>query len=335
MDEFYEGSEKLLEVWFPCTLNSVNDDPDLRNIDRKSINKILNKVNCEILNVIKDSSQVAYLLSESSLFVTRNTLILKTCGTTTLLNAFDELLDCAQDVGFNKEESLVFYSRRKFVKPGLQSSPHHCFTQEASVLQKYYPDGIYHAFGALNDECWYLFLSERDIKLRKPDQTFELIMSELDPEAMTPFFEPESGEPKQDATKVSGIDTIFEGKRPLIDDHLFSPCGYSMNGLLGNEHYYTIHITPQQAFSYASFETNQPMMDYTPLLEKVLMIFRPKHVLLSLFANETSVAKEALEFPFSERQFGNYRRLDYARSSFGTYELVFTRLLLNSQKEAP
>lgn len=33
MDEFYEGSEKLLEVWFPYTLNA-QDDPDLRNIDR-------------------------------------------------------------------------------------------------------------------------------------------------------------------------------------------------------------------------------------------------------------------------------------------------------------
>ena len=55
-------------------------------------------------------------------------------------------------------------------------------------------------------------------------------------------------------TTDSGIRSIFEELD--IDDYVFEPCGYSMNGL--NEQgsidgqYSTIHITPEEGFSYAS-----------------------------------------------------------------------------------
>ena len=38
-----------------------------------------------------------------------------------------------------------------------------------------------------------------------------------------------------------------------IDDYVFEPCGYSMNGVEGGT-FSTVHITPEQGFSYASFE---------------------------------------------------------------------------------
>lgn len=39
----------------------------------------------------------------------------------------------------------------------------------------------------------------------------------------------------------------------VIDDYVFEPCGYSMNGQQGGV-FSTIHITPEDGFSYASFE---------------------------------------------------------------------------------
>ncbi|KAG2279873.1 hypothetical protein Bca52824_051093 [Brassica carinata] len=52
-------------------------------------------------------------------------------------------------------------------------------------------------------------------------------------------------------TRLSGIDMI--NANAFICDFAFDPCGYSMNGVDGDR-YSTIHVTPEDGFSYASFE---------------------------------------------------------------------------------
>lgn len=52
-------------------------------------------------------------------------------------------------------------------------------------------------------------------------------------------------------TAASGISSLLPNAK--IDDYVFEPCGYSMNGLEGDG-FSTIHITPEEAFSYASLE---------------------------------------------------------------------------------
>ncbi len=73
----------------------------------------------------------------------------------------------------------------------------------------------------------------------------------------------------------SGIGDLFPGA--VCDDFLFDPCGYSVNGLLG-EGYFTIHITPQEGCSYASFETNINLPCYKELIEKVFFLERKKNL---------------------------------------------------------
>ena len=52
-------------------------------------------------------------------------------------------------------------------------------------------------------------------------------------------------------TAASGIGSLLGNAQ--IDDYIFEPCGYSMNGLEGAA-FSTIHITPEDGFSYASLE---------------------------------------------------------------------------------
>lgn len=73
------------------------------------------------------------------------------------------------------------------------------------------------------------------------------------------------------------------------DAFSFAPCGYSSNSIetdLGG-YYYTLHITPESGWSYASFETNFPFNDKSPVsivtvLLKILKIFDPKKFSLTL-----------------------------------------------------
>ena len=63
-----------------------------------------------------------------------------------------------------------------------------------------------------------------------------------------------------------GLSGIYPSS--LLDPHIFSPCGYSLNGLVG-PHYWTVHVTPQQSCSFASFESDVSHSAYTDLVNQV------------------------------------------------------------------
>lgn len=64
--------------------------------------------------------------------------------------------------------------------------------------------------------------------LPEPDQTIEILMTDLDVNILSIFTKEECADAK-DATVRSGIHKILPGM--IIDDYLFEPCGYSMNGV--------------------------------------------------------------------------------------------------------
>jgi hypothetical protein len=79
----------------------------------------------------------------------------------------------------------------------------------------------------------------------------------------------------------------------VVHDHLFDPCGYSMNGVASKDCYWTIHITPEAHCSYVSFETNVRPAAYGPLVSKVLRAFQPRRATMVVQADKFSPAISA------------------------------------------
>ena len=68
-----------------------------------------------------------------------------------------------------------------------------------------------------------------------------------------------------------------------IEEHVFEPSGYSLNGVL-DDLYATVHVTPQEHGSYASFESNYDFgADLSAACRRVLEIFRPRAFDVVLF----------------------------------------------------
>lgn len=143
---------------------------------------MLDMVNCKILSVLESESVDAYLLSESSMFVFPHKLILKTCGTTTLLLGLQRMLHIAAvDAGFpfHNAESVndikaaatpyrVFYSRKKFLFPDRQQGPHRSWKQEVKYLDDMFEGGSAYMVGKMNGDHWYLYITSPNQSLTPP-----------------------------------------------------------------------------------------------------------------------------------------------------------------------
>jgi S-adenosylmethionine decarboxylase len=201
---------------------------------------MLDLVNCKVLSVIESEHIDAYLLSESSMFVFPHKLILKTCGTTTLLCGVPRILEIAAlSAGFphvvaNPLKGIpaaattyrVFYSRKNFLFPDKQRSPHRSWGDEVRYLDKMFLGGSAYIVGKMNGEHWYLYLTAPGSALTPPatpdsdkvrnietetkwlqvpetmltkgtsgggieeanDETLEVLMTDLDPENAKQFY---------------------------------------------------------------------------------------------------------------------------------------------------
>ncbi|KAG0062931.1 spermidine resistance protein [Linnemannia elongata] len=368
----FEGPEKLLEIWFgsaPYLLQGIRTIPTefqtpvseedalggsdrygLRIVPKPVWDEMLAIVKCQVLNSIQNDCMDAFLLSESSFFVYPHKLILKTCGTTTLLMALPKILEIAQNYCGLEKVWRVFYSRKTFMFPERQLHVHRDWKDEVAFLDRHFEHGSAYTVGKVNGDHWCLYLtapqddclshitsrrnsfssdtvvnnndenssdvvvvgghgetgaqplsivtrevagesgaaspiasspslssasslssSSSSISIASSsssasylypshDQTVEILMTNLNPEAMKRFYQREDDVPGT----VGGIrvdqETGLAGLFPQaqLDSFLFTPCGYSANALQDGN-YYTIHVTPEPVCSYASFETNIPV----------------------------------------------------------------------------
>jgi S-adenosylmethionine decarboxylase len=229
------------------------------------------------------------------------------------------------------------------------------------------------------------------------DYTVEIMMSDLAQPARAPFFcsgdgggvppltDAERGMKMSEATRIT---TLFPTHLTTLDAYAFTPCGYSSNALIKwgmdsdskpakhppgghipSEHgehevgsegegYYTIHVTPEEGYSYASFECNIALPADTPhsvnpageftripdlrtLVRRVAAIFQPGRLTLSIFMSTSNyqdsrgdteieaaqkafrAALQGIEKPDAPGESVRYRRTDKINYEFGSYDLAF------------
>ncbi|KAL8935351.1 MAG: hypothetical protein Q9211_004743 [Gyalolechia sp. 1 TL-2023] len=181
----FEGPEKLLEVWFsasPLSLPEASAPGGLKVVPSEVWKEMLDLVNCKVLSIVESEDVDAYLLSESSMFVFPHKLILKTCGTTTLLSGLPKILEIAA-LGAKFPHALgdtvrgtataaipyrVFYSRKNFLFPDRQRGPHRSWRDEVKSLDRLFLGGSAYMIGKMNGQHWYLYLTEPNTMLTPP-----------------------------------------------------------------------------------------------------------------------------------------------------------------------
>ena len=124
---------------------------------RIQLEKMLTLAKCEIISYCGNSEIDAYVLSESSLFISKRRIILKTCGTTTPLDCMETIIELVQE--FTKYDMVedIYYSRKNFKRPALQHSQHRSFENEVNLLDKFFQDGAAYCMGTMNKDCWYMY----------------------------------------------------------------------------------------------------------------------------------------------------------------------------------
>lgn len=112
----FEGSEKRLEVDF--VLGGAAPAHGLRALCREQLDELMTLAHCCIVSSRSNQSFDAYVLSESSLFVYPTKWVLKTCGTTRLLDSVPRLLEMASAIGVQPVRAK--FSRATFLFPEQQ-----------------------------------------------------------------------------------------------------------------------------------------------------------------------------------------------------------------------
>ena len=326
-EEFFEGPEKTLEVVFHP---GFGIERGLKALTREQLDTLCELAKCSILSQISSKEVDAYILSESSLFIYEYKFIMKTCGTTTLLHCLQTLLEYTDAL----EMVLVSlnYFRKNLNQPDSQIHPHHSFESEIEYINTHAQlEKRLHSksfiLGPLNSDHLFVYMAHicplekvsmdhyiksvssnvstsskaegsQGLALDKPrlgivlpnKGSLNLMMFGLDPSFCNHFYEENSASAKE-MTQKSGISNLILGT--IVDEKAFSPCGYSMNAI-SNNYYYTVHITPQESCSYASFETNLDVSTTShSFICNILSVFRPTSFVLTFFT-------ESINKPFKE-----------------------------------
>ena len=124
-----------------------------------------------------------------------------------------------------------------------------------------------------------------------------------------------------------------------VDDYVFEPCGYSMNGLCGDE-YSTVHITPEAGFSYCSVEhSNVPVSVADPeaYARKVAATFNPGRFSLAVSTDAPLAAaadiRRVPSLPGYRRVQASHQEIDASGGAVSFY--TFVKETRGSRRRAP
>jgi len=300
----FEGSEKRVELTF-----ALGADPrGLRALSRGQIDQLMTLAACEVVEARDSEEFDAYVLSESSLFVYPTRFVLKTCGTTRLLNAVPECVALAEELGLQVDR--VRYSRASFLFPENQPLIYQDWNKEVDFLNQHF-DGLpggpsaYVLGDSQSGLQWHIYAADRTARSaqtlsRAPTYSLEVCMTELGREQADQFRRLHPAETAAQCTERTGIADMFKGS--LIDDYVFDPCGYSMNGVFGKG-LSTIHVTPEPECSFASCEASYwdpAKLDPAKLVADCTGVFMPGRMVVAMTTDADDAPawdKHVLSFP--------------------------------------
>lgn len=291
---FFEGTEKRVEIDFMGS-------GDLRNAARCHWDEVVRLSGTQILNSKATPEFTSFLLSESSLFVYPKKAILKTCGRTVPVTAVPKLMEIAKEQGLESE--WLCYSRKNFLAPHEQPAEHQSLEAEIEVCRKACGKvGEGYVLGPMTGEHWLIYDANFQYvdSSTRGDFQVDIMMYDLPKDVQATFYTNEPEGSRKGAMKMtqdSGLGDIIKWIGGEVDDYCFDKCGYSCNVHAGDS-YCTVHVTPQDECSYASFESNfcssrvgipeedgvEKKLD--ELVSKVIDAFRPGRLTVTLFIDQ-------------------------------------------------
>ncbi|KAF0923194.1 hypothetical protein E2562_003405 [Oryza meyeriana var. granulata] len=294
----FEGFEKRLELVFTLPVGGGGVRHGLRLLPVEALEEVLDAAQCAVVSAAGNAALDAYVLSESSLFVYPERVVLKTCGTTRLLRAVPVLLRVAGELGLGLVLRSCRYSRGSYLFPEAQPFPHADFADEVRYLDGAIPGELRFRRSVVlqPSSCgashrWHVYSASSTDDARGGGAaqrlTFEVCMTELDRALAAQFYQRPGDERTShtigdEMTAASGIGGV--NPRSLVCAYAFAPCGYSMNGLDGAR-YATVHVTPEDGHSYASYECASSSSDAAAALASIrraVAAFRPATVSVSV-----------------------------------------------------
>lgn len=295
----FEGTEKKLELVVSKDIGSLKD------LGQSWWGNIVEVSGAKILSFLQNEHCMAYLLSESSLFVYDDFATMITCGDTSLVDAAFEILKFIPE----DQIPLLFYERKNPIFPKDQTTN---FYEDIKKLQSCFK-GTAYRFGDLTEHHICLFHKNYKGSFSPQDMTLEILMHDIDKDIQPCFCS------KEHSAKIKslGLHSLFSTDFQ-IDEYFFKPCGYSMNGIWENE-YYTFHVTPNNLGSYVSFETNHKFTDdYQKTLQIVLSIFKPS--LFDIFQFQVPHTPKTGDFYQSKRKIRKQLNFGYDIEFYNFYK---------------
>jgi S-adenosylmethionine decarboxylase len=298
---YFEGTEKKIEL--------ISRSAGFRKRPEGFWHGLVEMAGAKVLSKISNEACDAYLLSESSLFVWDERVTMFTCGRTTLVRAVTYLMDT---LGADKVDFLTYERKNEFFPHQQQTD----FFADVEALKCRMP-GKSFRFGMPDEHHLYLYHLDKPYKPQGVDATLEILMYNLQGQASEIF---NCDQTIERVRQLSKLDQVFPGFQ--IDDHLFQPCGYSLNAIRGSE-YYTIHVTPEEVGSYVSFETNVRLGNrISTALRSVVEVFQPRSFDVIYFHPEKEL--KAFEVnPFSQRNYVRQSLNCGFEVGFASYYLKF------------
>lgn len=229
------------------------------------------KTEFDVCPQVSTSKRLAFLLSESSLFVFPHRILMLTCGRTNIHNALEEILRHIAPAA-RLSPGWVQLSHRALVAPAAQPVPHQTPAANLAAMCKLLPGAHATVLGSSMRFPWYAFTAQLAGAHVQP--SLAVYMHGLPARVCDAYVDPDI---EKFFLRHDLHCRLTPGFVPL-HTHCFEPSGYSANGAtMQRTGYWTVHVTPEADSSYACFEAGVESPCHEALLRACLEHFCPSH----------------------------------------------------------